>query len=59
MKGAKPEVAVNGARRPNVAVKVAVKTDRPDPAVTDCVTRAAKAMQWDASPRTGHVTVTY
>jgi putative sigma-54 modulation protein len=26
VKGAKPEVAVNGARRPNVAVKVAAKT---------------------------------
>jgi hypothetical protein len=53
------KVVVKADVRGGHAVKVAVKTDPPDPAVTDCVTRAAKAMQWDASPRTGHVTVTY
>jgi hypothetical protein len=40
-------------------VKVDVKTDPPDPAVKDCVARAARGMQWDSSPRTGHVTVKY
>lgn len=41
------------------AVKEDVSTDPPDPAVTDCVQRAAQQLRWDISPRVGHVVVTY
>lgn len=41
------------------AFRVRVKTDPPDPAVSACITKAARQLRWDSSPRTGHVTVKY
>jgi hypothetical protein len=41
------------------AVKVAVKTNPPNPTVAACIEQAARDLRWDASPKTGHVTVTY
>ncbi|MDP9036749.1 MAG: hypothetical protein M3O50_18270 [Myxococcota bacterium] len=41
------------------AVAVAVKTDPPNPVVASCIERAARGLQWDMSPKTDHVTVTY
>jgi len=41
------------------AVGVKVTTTPPDPAVTKCVEAAAKAKEWDISPKTQHATVTY
>ncbi len=41
------------------ATHVAVKTRPPNPAVAACIERAARELQWDVSPKTDHVTVTY
>jgi hypothetical protein len=41
------------------AVSVAVKTDPTNPTVAACIEKATREMQWDVSPRTDQVTVTY
>jgi hypothetical protein len=41
------------------AVAVAATTDPANIAVADCVEKAIRQMQWDASPKTQHATVTY
>ncbi len=41
------------------AVAVAATTDPANAAVADCVEKAIRQMQWDASPKTQHATVTY
>jgi hypothetical protein len=49
----------------NVTVKMGRVTDvhatttPPNPVVESCIERAARDLQWDVSPKTGHVTVTY
>jgi hypothetical protein len=49
------KVSVRGGR----AVSVSVKSDPPNPAVAACIERAARDQQWDISPKTDQVTVTY
>lgn len=41
------------------AVSVSVKTAPANPSVASCIERATREMQWDVSPKTDHVTVTY
>jgi hypothetical protein len=41
------------------AVAVAATTDPSNAAVAACVEKATREMQWDASPKTQHATVTY
>jgi len=41
------------------ASDVSVKTRPPNPVIESCVERAMRDLRWDASPSTGHVTVTY
>jgi hypothetical protein len=41
------------------AIGVTVKTYPSDPAVASCIDRATRDQQWDISPQTDHVTVTY
>jgi hypothetical protein len=41
------------------AVSVIVKTRPPNRSVAACVERATRELQWDVSPKTDHVTVTY
>jgi hypothetical protein len=49
------QVTVKGGH----ATGASVSTDPPNPAVGSCVEKAIRAMQWDASPKTQHLTVTY
>ena len=53
------KVVVNATVKMGRAVGVTVTTDPPDPVVAACVERATRGMQWDISPKTDHVTVTY
>jgi hypothetical protein len=41
------------------AVGVDVKTTPPDATIAACIDRAVREKQWDVSPKTGKVTVTY
>jgi hypothetical protein len=40
-------------------VGVDVKTTPPDATIAACIDRAVREKQWDVSPKTGKVTVTY
>jgi hypothetical protein len=53
------KVVVDATVKMGHSVGVTVTTDPPDPVVASCVERATRGMQWDISPKTGHVTVTY
>ena len=53
------KVVVNVAVKMGHATKVSVTTLPPDPTVAGCVERAVRELQWDISPKTEHVTVTY
>jgi len=53
------KVVVKVAVRQGRAVNVTVKTDPSNPTVAACVERATRELQWDVSPKTDHVTVTY
>jgi hypothetical protein len=53
------KVVVNATVKMGRAAGVTVTTDPPDPAVAACVERATRGLQWDISPKTDHVTVTY
>jgi hypothetical protein len=53
------KVVVTLAVRMGHAVDVTVKTRPPDPVVVSCVEHATRDLQWDISPKTGRVTVTY
>jgi hypothetical protein len=41
------------------AVDVTAQTRPPNPVVESCLERKARELQWDISPKTDHVTVTY
>jgi hypothetical protein len=41
------------------AVAASAATDPPNPAVASCVEKGVRNMQWDASPKTQHLTVSY
>src|SRR5450432_1834429 len=41
------------------AVGASATTDPANPAVASCVEKAIREMQWDVSPKTQHLTVTY
>jgi len=49
------EVTVKKGR----AAKVTVKSYPTDDAVASCIEKAIRDLQWDVSPKTDHVTVTY
>jgi hypothetical protein len=49
------EVTVKKGR----AAGVTVKSYPSDPSVASCIERAIRDLQWDISPKTDHVTVTY
>jgi hypothetical protein len=53
------KVVVTLAVKMGRASDVSVKTLPPNPVVESCVERAMRELRWDASPSTGHVTVTY
>jgi hypothetical protein len=53
------KVVVKAAVKMGHAVHVNVKTDPPNPTVKACIERATRDLQWDVSPKTDHVTVTY
>ncbi len=53
------KVVVKATVKMGRAIDVTVKTDPPSSAVASCVERATRDMQWDVSPKTDHVTVTY
>ncbi len=53
------KIVVNVTVKMGRAVDVAVKTAPPSGAVASCVERAMRDLQWDVSPKTDHVTVTY
>jgi hypothetical protein len=53
------KVTVKAAVKMGHAVEVSVKTDPPNPTVASCIERATRDLQWDISPKTAHVTVTY
>jgi hypothetical protein len=53
------KVIVKADVRLGRAVNVTVKTDPPNLAISSCIERAARDLQWDVSPKTGHVTVRY
>jgi hypothetical protein len=53
------KVVVKVAVKMGRASDIKVKTTPPDPGVEACVERAMRDLQWDISPKTGHVTVTY
>lgn len=53
------KVIVKATVKMGHAITVNVKTDPPNAEVAACVERAARAMQWDISPKAEHVTVTY
>jgi hypothetical protein len=53
------KVVVNATVRLGRAVNVAVTTEPPDSVVASCIERTIRAMQWDVSPKTDRVTVTY
>jgi hypothetical protein len=53
------KVVVKADVRLGRAVNVTVKTDPPSLAISSCIERATRDLQWDVSPKTGHVTVRY
>ncbi len=53
------KVVVKATVKMGHATAVNVKTDPPNADVAACVEHAARAMQWDISPKAEHVTVTY
>lgn len=53
------KIVVNIAVKMGRAVSVAVTTQPPNPAVAECIERSTRDLQWDVSPKTDHVTVTY
>jgi hypothetical protein len=53
------KVVVKATVKMGRAIDVTVRTDPPNSAVASCVERATRDMQWDVSPKTDHVTVTY
>jgi hypothetical protein len=53
------KVVVKAVVKMGNAVHVSVKTTPPNPTVASCIERATRDLQWDVSPRTGHVTVKY
>jgi hypothetical protein len=53
------KVAIKVGVKMGRALDVSVKTKPPDPAIEDCIERATRRLQWDISPKVGHVTVTY
>ena len=59
--GAPPEmkVTITVTVKAGRAVDVLAKTDPPDPGIAVCIENATKELRWDASRRTGKVTVTY
>ena len=53
------KVVVKATVKMGHAIAVNVKTDPPNADVAACVEHAARGLQWDISPKTEHVTVTY
>jgi hypothetical protein len=53
------KVIVKATVKMGRAIAVTVKTDPPNAEIAGCVERAARGLQWDISPKTEHVTVTY
>jgi hypothetical protein len=53
------KVIVKVTVRKGRAVAVKVTTTPPNPAVASCVEKAARAKEWDISPKTQNATVTY
>jgi len=53
------KVVVKVAVKTGRAVGVSATTDPANPAVASCVEKAIREMQWDVSPKTQHLTVTY
>jgi hypothetical protein len=53
------KVVLNVTVKMGRAVGVAVETNPSNSAVASCVERATRDLQWDVSPKTDHVTVTY
>ena len=53
------KVVVKVAVKTGRAVGVSATTDPANPAVASCVEKALREMQWDVSPKTQHLTVTY
>ena len=53
------KVIVKATVKMGHAITVTVKTDPPNAEIAACVEHAARGLQWDISPKTEHVTVTY
>jgi hypothetical protein len=53
------KVVVDVAVKRGRAVNVTVKTRPPSAQVASCIEHATRNLQWDISPKTDHVTVTY
>jgi hypothetical protein len=53
------KVVVKADVRYGRAVNVTVKTTPPNLMVSSCIERATRDLQWDVSPKMGHVTVRY
>jgi hypothetical protein len=53
------KVVVKATVKMGRAIAVNVKTDPPNAEIAACVERAAHGLQWDISPKTEHVTVSY
>jgi hypothetical protein len=53
------KVTVNVAVKMGRATNVSVATQPANAAVASCIERAVRDVQWDASPKVDHVTVTY
>jgi hypothetical protein len=53
------KVVIKADVRLGRATHVTVKTDPPNLMVSSCIERATQDLQWDVSPKVGHVTVRY
>jgi hypothetical protein len=53
------KVVIKADVRLGRATKVTVKTDPPNLMISSCIERATSDLQWDVSPKVGHVTVRY
>jgi hypothetical protein len=53
------KVTVNVSVKMGRAAHVTVTTQPPNPAVASCIERATRDLQWDISPKSDHVAVTY
>jgi hypothetical protein len=53
------KVVIKADVRLGRAINVAVKTDPPNLMIASCIERATRDLQWDVSPKVGHVTVRY